>query len=276
MSPPAGHRRGAAYRRRGARGEKSRRSGQARRNRGGKQRQAAATEPNRRVPQEAGAAFAGRRSDPAERSALARAGIGSRGGGCRAIRRIAAGDRAGRRAAASAARPAGGRTDRASRRPAPAAPSDGLSLKAVPGATVVAPFDGRIVYAGPFRDLGRVLIIRHDRRYYSALAGLARVDAKVGDWVLAGEPVGAMPGAPSATLRRGRAGVGRERSRRVAVLRAAPRRKPGRSPTVAGECRGRARRAKRGAEGGSMKQVGLIAAAAGAVLLVTLGQGAGG
>ena len=41
------------------------------------------------------------------------------------------------------------------------------------------------------------MIIRHDRRYYSALAGLGRVDAKVGDWVLAGEPVGAMPDAPS-------------------------------------------------------------------------------
>ena len=76
---------------------------------------------------------------------------------------------------------------------APEAPNEGLSLNAVPGATVVAPFDGKIIYAGPFRDLGRVLIIRHDRRYYSVLAGLGRVDAKLGDWVLAGEPVGAMP-----------------------------------------------------------------------------------
>ncbi len=84
---------------------------------------------------------------------------------------------------------------------APAAPNDGLSLKGAPGATVVAPFDGKIVYAGPFRDLGRVLIIRHDRRYYSALVGLGRVDAKLGDWVLAGEPVGAMPDTP--TLRSG-------------------------------------------------------------------------
>ena len=76
-------------------------------------------------------------------------------------------------------------------------PNEGLSLDAIPGATVVAPFDGRILYAGPFRDLGRVLIIRHDRRYYSVLAGLGRADAKLGDWVLAGEPVGAMPDIPS-------------------------------------------------------------------------------
>jgi septal ring factor EnvC (AmiA/AmiB activator) len=80
---------------------------------------------------------------------------------------------------------------------APEVPNEGLSLKAVPGAAVVAPFDGKIVYAGPFRNLGRVLIIRHDRRYYSALAGLGRVDAKLGDWVLAGEPVGAVPDIPS-------------------------------------------------------------------------------
>jgi septal ring factor EnvC (AmiA/AmiB activator) len=81
--------------------------------------------------------------------------------------------------------------------PKPETPNDGLSLNAVPGATVVAPFDGKIVYAGPFRDLGRVLIIRHDRRYYSVLAGLGRVDAKLGDWILAGEPVGAIPDIPS-------------------------------------------------------------------------------
>jgi septal ring factor EnvC (AmiA/AmiB activator) len=71
----------------------------------------------------------------------------------------------------------------------------GLSFNTGAGAAVVAPFDGRIVYAGPFRDLGRVLIIRHDRRYYSALARLGRVDSKLGDWVLAGEPVGAMADA---------------------------------------------------------------------------------
>ncbi|HEX2151582.1 MAG TPA: peptidoglycan DD-metalloendopeptidase family protein, partial [Stellaceae bacterium] len=80
---------------------------------------------------------------------------------------------------------------------APDTPNEGLSLKAVPGATVVAPFDGKIIYAGPFRNLGRVLIIRHDRRYYSVMMGLGRVDAKLGDWVLAGEPVGALPDGPS-------------------------------------------------------------------------------
>ncbi len=68
-----------------------------------------------------------------------------------------------------------------------------LGFSAMPGAEVVAPFDGRIVYAGPFRDLGLVLIIQHTPLYHSLLAGLGRVDVRVGEWVLAGEPLGTMP-----------------------------------------------------------------------------------
>jgi murein hydrolase activator len=71
--------------------------------------------------------------------------------------------------------------------------NQGLSLAALPGAAAVAPFDGRVIYAGPFRNLGLVLIIRHGGLYYSLLAGLGRIDIKADQWVLAGEPVGAMP-----------------------------------------------------------------------------------
>jgi septal ring factor EnvC (AmiA/AmiB activator) len=77
--------------------------------------------------------------------------------------------------------------------------SQGLTLAALPGAEAVAPFDGRVVYAGPFRNLGLVLIIRHDGMYHSLLAGLGRVDIKADQWVLAGEPVGAMPDAVDKT-----------------------------------------------------------------------------
>ena len=73
--------------------------------------------------------------------------------------------------------------------------SQGISLAALPGAEIVAPFDGRVIYAGPFRDLGLVLIIRHGGLYHSLLAGLGRVDIAVDRWVLAGEPVGALPDA---------------------------------------------------------------------------------
>jgi len=69
----------------------------------------------------------------------------------------------------------------------------GLSIAALPGGVAVAPFDGRVIYAGQFRNLGLVLIIRHGGLYHSLLAGLARIDIKADQWVLAGEPVGAMP-----------------------------------------------------------------------------------
>ena len=68
----------------------------------------------------------------------------------------------------------------------------GIYLESRPGATVVAPFDGQILFRGPFRSYGEILIIQHDGGYHSLLAGLARSDAVVGQWVLAGEPVGVM------------------------------------------------------------------------------------
>ncbi len=70
----------------------------------------------------------------------------------------------------------------------------GIEIVTRPGAQVVAPYDGKIVYAGPFRGYGRILIIEHGGRYHSLLAGLERIDAVVGQWVLAGEPVGVMAG----------------------------------------------------------------------------------
>ena len=67
---------------------------------------------------------------------------------------------------------------------------------ATPAAAIVtAPFDGQIIYAGPFQPYVLVLILRHTDGYHSLLAGLGRADSAVGQWVLAGEPVGAMPDA---------------------------------------------------------------------------------
>jgi murein hydrolase activator len=73
--------------------------------------------------------------------------------------------------------------------------SQGLQLNTSPSALVVAPFDGEVEYAGNFRDYGLILIIRHGGGYHSLLAGLGRLDATGGQYLLAGEPVGAMPSA---------------------------------------------------------------------------------
>ncbi len=68
----------------------------------------------------------------------------------------------------------------------------GISVETLPGAQVVAPYDGRVVFADAFRGYGRLLIIEHGEGYHSLLAGLARIDTAIGQWVLAGEPVGVM------------------------------------------------------------------------------------
>jgi len=68
----------------------------------------------------------------------------------------------------------------------------GMKLQTTPGAQVVAPFEGRVVYAGKFRGYGELLIIEHGEGYHSLLSGLARIDSTMGQWVVSGEPVGVM------------------------------------------------------------------------------------
>jgi len=74
--------------------------------------------------------------------------------------------------------------------------SRGITIGTRPGAQVVAPFDGQVVFQGPFRGYGPILIIEHGGGYHTLLAGLGRIDAEVGRWLKQGEPVGQMgPGA---------------------------------------------------------------------------------
>lgn len=78
----------------------------------------------------------------------------------------------------------------------------GVALGARPRAVVTASADGWVVFAGPFRSYGRLLIINAGGGYYLSLAGMDRVDVEAGQFVLAGEPVGRMGevSAPSAAL----------------------------------------------------------------------------
>jgi septal ring factor EnvC (AmiA/AmiB activator) len=73
-------------------------------------------------------------------------------------------------------------------------PSQGLTISVAPSTLVVAPFDGQVDFVGTFRDYGLILIIRHGGGYHSLLAGFDQVDVTSGQWLLAGEPVGAVPG----------------------------------------------------------------------------------
>jgi len=71
--------------------------------------------------------------------------------------------------------------------------SKGLTIETRNYAQVIAPFDGSVLFAGPFRGYGNIIIIEHGKGYTSLLAGLESIDCEVGQLLLAGEPVGQMP-----------------------------------------------------------------------------------
>ena len=68
----------------------------------------------------------------------------------------------------------------------------GLSIATRAGAQVTAPADGWVVYAGPFRSYGQLLILNAGGGYHVLLAGMERISVDLGQFVLAGEPVAVM------------------------------------------------------------------------------------
>ena len=57
---------------------------------------------------------------------------------------------------------------------------------------VTAPADGWVVFAGPFRSYGQLLILNAGGGYHVLLAGMERISVDLGQFVLAGEPVAVM------------------------------------------------------------------------------------
>ena len=70
--------------------------------------------------------------------------------------------------------------------------SNNIAMSTRPNARVRSPTDGWVVYAGPFRSYGQVLILNAGEGYHMVLSGLAEVNVDTGQFVLAGEPVGRM------------------------------------------------------------------------------------
>ncbi|WP_289035467.1 peptidoglycan DD-metalloendopeptidase family protein [uncultured Roseibium sp.] len=70
--------------------------------------------------------------------------------------------------------------------------TQGQSITTRAGSRVTSPSDGWVVYAGPFRSFGQLLILNTGGGYHVLLAGMDRIDAELGQFVLAGEPVGVM------------------------------------------------------------------------------------
>ncbi len=81
------------------------------------------------------------------------------------------------------------------------AQSRGISILASGGAQVVAPGAGRVAFAGPYRGYGLIVIIEHSGGWTSLVTGLAQLDCRVGDQLVAGGSLGrAGPDRPLLTL----------------------------------------------------------------------------
>lgn len=89
--------------------------------------------------------------------------------------------------------PVAGSVLRAWGAPTDAGPATGITYQAPPAARVVAMCGGRVVFAAPFRSYGLLLIVDCGGGYHAVMAGFQALDAKVGQLVRAGEPVGTMP-----------------------------------------------------------------------------------
>nr|WP_235889485.1 murein hydrolase activator EnvC [Brucella gallinifaecis] len=68
----------------------------------------------------------------------------------------------------------------------------GQVVETLPAATITSPSDGVVLYAGTFRSYGQLLILDAGGGYHIVMAGMGRIDVAQGQFVLAGEPVGAM------------------------------------------------------------------------------------
>lgn len=71
-------------------------------------------------------------------------------------------------------------------------PLQGMMVSTGHDAIVTAPADGWVVYSGPFRSYGQLLILNAGDDFHLVLAGMGSISASIGQFVVAGEPVGRM------------------------------------------------------------------------------------
>lgn len=66
----------------------------------------------------------------------------------------------------------------------------GMDIEARPGAQITAPYDAVVLYSGPFRQYGEIVILSLTDGFQMILAGMSDSRSFVGQELLAGEPVG--------------------------------------------------------------------------------------
>lgn len=72
-------------------------------------------------------------------------------------------------------------------------PIKGLAIQTTAGSSVVAPAAGDIMYAGPFRSYGQIVILGISKKQFIILGGLGTLNVKAGEQVSMGEPLAKMP-----------------------------------------------------------------------------------
>lgn len=86
--------------------------------------------------------------------------------------------------------------------------SRGIVLAARQGAQAIAPAPGRVAFAGAYPGYSNIVIIEHAGGWTTLVTGLAQLDTRVGDRLVAGSPLGiAGAGRPVLTLELRRSGV---------------------------------------------------------------------
>jgi septal ring factor EnvC (AmiA/AmiB activator) len=78
--------------------------------------------------------------------------------------------------------------------PTLAGPATGLIYRAAPGARVVAPCGGPVLFADKFQSYGLLVIIGCSADYDFVLSGMAKLDVAAGQRLARGQPVGEMLG----------------------------------------------------------------------------------
>jgi septal ring factor EnvC (AmiA/AmiB activator) len=70
--------------------------------------------------------------------------------------------------------------------------AQGITIGAKAGMVVTAPADGWIMFAGPFRSYGQMVILNAGDGFHIVMAGMDSVTARQGQFAVAGEPLGQM------------------------------------------------------------------------------------
>lgn len=66
----------------------------------------------------------------------------------------------------------------------------GITIETRGGSTVTNPYNGVVLFSGPFKSYGQLLIVDNGDDYLTLLAGMENINVSEGQEILAGEPVG--------------------------------------------------------------------------------------